>query len=292
MKSRILITGGTGLLALNWAYQIRDSHEVILGLHSRSVKPIFCKSTMINLESVDAIVDKLKALRIHIVIHTVGLTNVEACEENPELAYHVNVELAVNIAAACMFLNIQLVHISTDHLFSGGEKFNSEECTTNPVNIYAKSKKIAEVAVLNQNPSALVIRTNFFCWGTSYRNSLSDFIINNLRKNEPLYMFRDVYFTPIIATELARVVHEILAKGGNGIYNIVSEDRLSKHEFALKIAKAIRCDEKLMYSTSICDKKDLVLRPLEMSLSNKKTEKLLGRSSGNVDQFIKISAAS
>ena len=37
-KKRVLITGGSGLLALNWACAIRERWDVILGTHLHSVK--------------------------------------------------------------------------------------------------------------------------------------------------------------------------------------------------------------------------------------------------------------
>ena len=35
MKKNILITGGSGLLALNWAATIREKFNITLGLHDR-----------------------------------------------------------------------------------------------------------------------------------------------------------------------------------------------------------------------------------------------------------------
>jgi dTDP-4-dehydrorhamnose reductase len=43
----------------------------------------------------------LEKIQPDIVIHCAGLTNVEKCENDPSLAQHVNVELAVNVATAC-----------------------------------------------------------------------------------------------------------------------------------------------------------------------------------------------
>ena len=50
-------------------------------------------------------------------------------------------------------------------------------------NIYAKTKYDGEKNILKVNSNALIIRTNFFGWGPSYKNSFSDFILNNLENN-------------------------------------------------------------------------------------------------------------
>ena len=38
MPARVLITGGTGLLGLNWATIIKSTHDVVLGIHERAVQ--------------------------------------------------------------------------------------------------------------------------------------------------------------------------------------------------------------------------------------------------------------
>ena len=119
--------------------------------------------------------------RPDIVINTVGLTSVEQCEKLPEIAHKVHVEIPGNIATICNDLNVKLVHISTDHIFSGKSQMSIENEIADPVNIYAKTKYQGELKVQNNCKSALIVRTNFFGWGTKYRRSFSDFILNTLK---------------------------------------------------------------------------------------------------------------
>ena len=53
MKKKILFTGGSGLLSLNWAIQIRDNYEVILGLNERDIYLKGTKSIKIKLISLN-----------------------------------------------------------------------------------------------------------------------------------------------------------------------------------------------------------------------------------------------
>ena len=176
MHKRLLITGGSGLLGLNWARSVRDKFRVTSGIHNRKYVLKGVSSEVLNLDSFAGLVIKLKGLSPDIVIHTVGLTDVEKCETEPELAYHTNVTLALNVSKACKLLGIKFVHISTDHLFNGETSFVNEDCKVSPLNVYAKTKAKAESTILQTNSDALVIRTNFFGWGTYYRRSFSDII--------------------------------------------------------------------------------------------------------------------
>ena len=119
MAKTILITGGSGLLALGWAVSTRFQLNVVLGFHNRKVELHGTKGLVVNLNSVESICRTIENIRPDLVIHTAALTNIEICERKPELAYHVNVNLSVNIAKACHQYGIQLVLISTDHVFSG-----------------------------------------------------------------------------------------------------------------------------------------------------------------------------
>ena len=122
--------------------------------------------------SVEEIKKKLKSVNADIVINCIGQTNVETCEANPKLAEFANIEIAGNISKACGSCGIKLVHISTDHLFDGQESFVSELTPYSPLNNYGISKsKEGEQEVLKNNSDAIIIRTNFFGSGPSYKAS-------------------------------------------------------------------------------------------------------------------------
>lgn len=53
--SRILVTGGSGLLALNWACRMRDLHEITLAVHSKKVSLSGVNTVQLNLDSAENI---------------------------------------------------------------------------------------------------------------------------------------------------------------------------------------------------------------------------------------------
>ena len=151
MKEDILITGGSGLLALNWALNIREKFNITLGLHNRKINLKDTRSILLDLDSKEALAHSLEALKPQLVIHSAGLTSIERCEANPALAKYINVDLTKNLVMVCAKLNIPMVYISTDHLFSGNESLVHEDCPVRPVNVYAKTKAEAETCVLDSN---------------------------------------------------------------------------------------------------------------------------------------------
>ena len=275
------------MLALNWAIQMRDKYDVVLCLHERHVRLAGVHSITLDLDSINQIELVLENQKPFLVIHTAGLTSVEACEKNPSLAEHVNVILAQNVAIATARLGIKMVHISTDHLFAGDHSFMNEEDPIQGCNVYAKTKAAAEKAVL-VNPECLIIRTNFYCWGPSYRKSFSDIIISTLSEGKQIVLFENVFYTPILAEILIEKVHDLLAIDAKGIFNIVSNNKISKYQFGNILARQFKLDESLIKKGLLEDNLNLVKRPLDMSLSNNKLTKLLGKSVISIEDQIQI----
>ena len=284
--SRVLITGGSGLLALNWACRMRDSHEVILARHSRKINLRGTRCVSVDLESAAALAGDLESLRPDLVVHTAGLVSVDQCEQQPDRAMHLNAVLASNVAAACRRLHIKLIHISTDHLFAGNKALHTETDAPAPLNVYARTKMQAEQTVTRDNPGAIVVRTNFFGWGHRYRQSLSDWIIASLRNGRTVTMFDDVYFTPLLADKLAQAAHALAEQDVAGIYHVGADERLSKYDFALRLARVFGLPEALIQRAKIAAADSRVMRPLDMSLDNGKARACLGAGLGGVDDAL------
>jgi dTDP-4-dehydrorhamnose reductase len=226
--------------------------------------------------------------KIDVVVHTAGITNVEFCEKNPQYVYNVNSVLSENIAIASQSLHISLIHISTDHLFSGNNLLVNEEQEICPLNEYASSKAEAERLVLKNCKDVLIIRTNFYGWGPNYRQSFSDFLLSSLKNGENLYLFTDVFFTPIIIERLVNVTHLLLKNGEKGIFNVVGDERISKYTFGKKLARFFGLNLNLIKPINFADKEGLVQRPLDMSMSNNKVSTALNFNLGGLEEHFEI----
>ena len=270
MLPNLLITGGSGLLAKSWTYARQNKNTIYLGEHKTTCALPGAVSIKLNLDSVNDIASFLHDNAINICVHTAGLTSVELCEKNPVLAKSANVELGRNVALACSKLGISLISISTDHLFSGAVALSDEGSIVEPMNLYASTKAEGELAVLEACPSSLVVRTNFFGWGYGYRPSFSDFIFNNLKSGKPVSLFTDIFYTPIIATSLANICHDLVEMGASGIFNVVGSERLTKYDFGMKLASVFKLDSQLIRPIQFVQMSHLIDRPRDMSLSNLK----------------------
>ena len=81
-------------------------------------------------------------------------------------------------------------------------------------------------------------------------------------------MFDDVYYTPISIRTLSDKILNLIDKDAKGIFNISSNERITKYELGLMIASAFNYSTNLIIPTGISQVSNLTLRPKDMSLSN------------------------
>lgn len=283
---RALLTGGSGLLAINWACAMRDGWEVVLGTHIHSVNLQGVASCRLDLSNLARLELQVRQLAPDLIVNAAGLTDVDRCEANPQLATLVNSELAGNVATVAERIGAGLIHISTDHLFSGDQEWRTEADLTSPLNEYARSKLLGETLVREACSRALVVRTNFFGWGHAGRRSFSDWIVYSLRAGKTIPLFDDVYFTPILADILAQAAHDLAALGASGIFNITGDQRVSKYEFGCRLANRFGLPGELIRRSQMIHAGLSAPRPRDMSLSNAKVRSHLGKSLGSLDDYV------
>ncbi|WP_320664850.1 UDP-4-amino-4,6-dideoxy-N-acetyl-beta-L-altrosamine transaminase [Prochlorococcus sp. MIT 1223] len=289
IKQKVLIIGSSGLLGKLWYESLSYKYDFKLAYNKRKTPNAPEKNlTRLNIECIDEITNYLNINEIDIVVNLASLTNIEICQQNFELAYKINRDYARNIALSCKQSSSKLIHISTDHLFGNENRLYTEEDRPLLLNNYAKSKYAGECETLSTYPNALICRTNFFGFGPVYRNSFSDWIINSLRNQTKITLFNDVYFTPVLGSLLAKYAHELIEKEAYGIYNISSDDTITKYQFGEYISDIFGLNKELLEKGSLSQRSDLTKRPLGMALSNQKAKSKLKKSLGKIKEQISL----
>lgn len=282
MTKKILITGGAGFLGTTWAMKNADRYEVHVTLNHQRPNIQNIRSHWVDLTDSVKVHELIEHLQPDIVINTAGLTNVDDCEAQSELAYQLNVKTVQHVAEACAQLKTKLVHISTDHLFSGDASLYTEVSPVNPINEYAKTKYQAELVVQKIIPSALVIRTNFYGPSHSKKKSFTDWLQIELSQYHELKMYTDLYFSPIYIGDLIHFTNIAIEKKLAGVINITGSERISKFDFGIAYAKVFNLNQSLIHPTTLAEFPKRVVRPKDMSLSCEKFYQLTGLRTGTV----------
>jgi dTDP-4-dehydrorhamnose reductase len=277
MNMKLLITGSSGLLGLNLALETMDTHAVI-GVDRAKLKSVPFRTIQADLlddGAVDSVLDKA---RPDWLIHCAALADLEACEENPELAQRLNTDLPSALAKACKTRGIHMVQISTDAVFDGMKSgVYTEEDAPLPVSIYSSTKLEAERLVLDANPDAIVARVNFYGWSLAGRRSLAEFFFNNLTHNKSMSGYTDVIFCPMHVAHLSHTLLAMLSNGLHGLYHAVGPQPMSKYQFGVEIARKFGLNEMEISPKSIQSSSLTARRAHNLYLSVNKLSTDLGQ---------------
>lgn len=273
---KLLITGSSGLLGLNLALEAMTAHEVV-GVDRATLKSAPFRTLNADLLDAGAVDSVLDAARPDWLIHCAALADLEACEDNPELARRLNADLPSALAKACKTRGVQMVQVSTDAVFDGMKSgVYTEEDDPLPVSVYSHTKLDAEQAVLESNPDAIVARVNFYGWSLGGRRSLAEFFFNNLTNNKSMSGYTDVIFCPMHAAHLAQTLLKMLAKGLHGLYHAVGPQPMSKYQFGVEIARKFRMNDSEISPKSIQASSLIARRAHNLYLSVNKLSTDLG----------------
>lgn len=95
-----------------------------------------------------------------VVVNCAAYTKVDAAEQDQERAHAVNAVGPEYVAHACARAGADLIHISTDYVFSGAQRHPYEiDDETGPLSVYGRTKLAGELLVLAAMPDAHVVRT-------------------------------------------------------------------------------------------------------------------------------------
>ena len=178
------------------------------------------------------------------VLNTAAYTAVDASEANEERVRSVNVDGVSNLLAAARGTGTRVLTLSTDYVFDGREGPYAEDVPRNPLGIYGASKAEMEDVVSENGGPHLVVRT-MVLYGAApgVRTNFGLWVLQKLQAGEEVRAVTDQIGNPTLASDLARVLIEMVEQSGSGLYNAVGADRVSRYEFAVRLADTFGLDK-------------------------------------------------
>jgi UDP-4-amino-4,6-dideoxy-N-acetyl-beta-L-altrosamine transaminase/dTDP-4-dehydrorhamnose reductase len=274
-KSKILITGGSGLLGSNAARIAAKAFEVYATYNSHISQIPGCRFVHLDVRDKQQVPSVFEKVKPDLVIHTAGLANVDYCEEHETEAWAINADGTENIAVASKEVGTKLIYISTDSVFDGEKGTYTEEDVPHPLNVYAKTKLEGEKRVQKWLADSIVVRTAFYGWSLHDKPSLTEWVLNSLRDGKKLKMWTDVFFSPILVNNLIEILIAMYRKNLSGIYHVGGKERCSKYAFGQEVARAFGLDRSCVEPASIAEAALKAPRPKDPSLDVTKISKVL-----------------
>jgi len=264
---KILVLGSSGFFGkILVPYLRKKNYEVCtdIGYLKKKLK----KNQNVQYELFKEIIKK----KPKIIINLIAFTNIDKCEKFKKLAENSNsffVKTLSTVISKFFLKNIHLIHLSTDQVYNGYGPHT--EKNVSPKNYYAKTKLKGEKFASEINST--ILRTNFIGKSKNKKASLSDWIVKNIKKKKSIFVFKNIFFSPLHTSTLCDAINKVIKLRIKGVYNLGSSSRISKAEFAKQLCKRLNLNLNKLVYTNYSNKFLFARRPLDMSLNVNKFKK-------------------
>ncbi|CAN5449412.1 dTDP-4-dehydrorhamnose reductase [soil metagenome] len=277
---KVFVTGSNGLLGQAVTTMIARETNCELILTSAEEKSFLDSGQKYEQLDITAKEDVKRLIAFYepnVIVNCAAFTNVDACENERELSWRINVDGVKNLIIACRKENCRLIHISTDYIFDGKNGPYTEESTPNPISFYGRSKLAAENAITTSTINFTILRTMvLYGIGINVKPNFALWMINMLKKNEPIRIVDDMIGNSTMVDDLAHSVLRSIDKNLKGIFNIAGPDIISRYDFAMILCDVFKFDKKLVTKIKTQDLQQAAARPLNSGLTTLKAETQMG----------------
>lgn len=171
-----------------------------------------------------------------VIINCAGLTDVHACEENPEEAYKINAIGARNLAVAARRIDAKLIQISTDDVFGGDDDAAlCEFDDPHPTTMYGKSKYAGEKLVRELTDKHVIVRSSWLYGVGSY--DFVDRVLDHAKKDGKVMLPEDEISSPTSADALAGFIECLMHNREFDLYHASCDGSCSRAEWAREILR-------------------------------------------------------
>jgi dTDP-4-dehydrorhamnose reductase len=298
----LVVSGASGLLGANVLRLARQAgwDKDVVGLcHRHVIRDPALRIARVDLTDSSAtrnlfselfserLSERLSENRPNAILHCAAAADVDWCEANPKQAEAINVGASAVLAEIAALFDARFIYISTDSVFDGKRGGYVEIDQPAPVNVYARSKLAAEREIQSRNPMSTIVRVNIYGWNAQNKESLAERILSRLEEGRDVPGFTDVCFNPLLANDLAVILFAMLQRELTGLYHVVGSERITKFEFARRVAATFGFDPARITPCQVKDMNLKAERPLDVSLNTEKIGRALGRSMPTVDSGLR-----
>ena len=221
---KILLLGASGMLGSDCLKVFSESHDVVAPTKKE-----------LNIIKWDLVIEKLQTVSPDVVVNCAAFTDVDACESDDKMISKINVEGPRNLAQACARFHCKFVHISSDYVFDGTKPFPQpyfEDDPPHPISAYGKQKMESEVAVRENSPNYIIVRTAWL-YGINGKNFMTSILKKALEtKGGTLKVANDQWGSPTWTYRVAQQILKLIEQDARGIYHATAEGYCTRYDWA------------------------------------------------------------
>jgi len=285
---KILVTGASGLLGHKVAELALEKHHEVYSIYKEH--PTFLgKPIKLDLTDQSQVSETIAKHKPEAIVHTAAYTDVDGCEINQDLAWKTNAEATKNVAIASASINSHIIYVSTDYIFDGEKGLYSEEDKLNPISYYGYTKLKGEEFIKEHAKKWCITRASvIYGWSQTQKPNFATWLIKNLNQGKTVNVLTDQYVSPTLNTNLAEMLLEITERKIAGTLHTAGATRVSRHEFALKLAEVFNLNMDLIKPATMNEMPWRAKRPKDSSLNVSKARALLNAKPLKLNQALEM----
>lgn len=261
----VLVTGARGRLGAALSAFLSRAGEKVKAVSREDI----------DLGQKDNVAEIVERISPSLIFHTAAMTNVDACEREPEQAYRDNYEATRNLAEAAAHMNVRFIHFSTDYVFDGTKASPYVETDfPNPLSVYARTKLQAERAVGSLVEDHVIIRV---AWLFGAKGDFVSFVRQTIEENLPLKLATDHCGSPGYIPDLIPAICEIASCNVRGIFHLTNSGDCTRFEMGREIIRLLGADVEPGAATG-AEIGFAAPRPAQSILSCAKYERTFGKT--------------
>jgi dTDP-4-dehydrorhamnose reductase len=290
---RVLVIGSNGLLGQKVAELLVRGSPYTVCLASIENKPILplqsAEYAQVDITQKKEVKQLVAAFEPQVIVNCAAMTNVDACENERELAWKINVTGVEHLIDAARKDNAKIVHVSSDYVFDGKLGPYVEDDKPEPISYYGKTKLASENALRASDLEYIIVRTMvLYGYALGVKPNFALWIIENLEKRSPVRVVDDQLGNPTLVDDLAYGLVRGIELGKTGMYHVAGRDIVSRYDFARVLARVFNFDERLISPIKTSQLRQPAPRPLKSGLITLKAEVELGIRPSTTEQGLLV----
>ena len=269
-KPMVMIVGASSFIGSHlYSYLKTKLSDRYIVEGTYNTRQIFRELEHLDITDKKAVERFLLFYRPDYILWVAGLKDIKKCEADFELAYAINTRSVKNLISVIETHSLpsRIIHFSSDYVFDGESGNFSETDQPNPKNNYGQTNFLAEKALLASLIDYKIVRPSAVM---GRRGVFFDWLVGSILDGVELSMFDNIYFTPTPISLLNEMILHVLNKYNEisqKIIHIVGEEKLTRYQFAKKIAAMLK-KEKAKIKSEVADFKNVpFLKDLSLAQS-------------------------
>lgn len=200
-----------------------------------------------------------------------AFADVDGCEVDPGRAERVNTTAPAVLARASRQVGAKTVFLSSEYVFDGNDGPYDEGAGSSPLSAYGRSKAEGEMAVLDADPRALVVRTTVVYGPEERGKNFAYRVGRHLADGTALTVPNDQVSTPTYNQDLAASLMRAGLSSLCGVLHLAGPSLLARDQFALELAQACHLDGSVVKGVPTSTLHQRAPRPLQAGLISRRT---------------------